>query len=128
MIFAAYIIKTGIANHTIPVITPNDIPFTGSSNKCNFTFFFSASQKPRVKVAIANRGVISAHNLHIACSFEEDNGNIETNIAHPRKKLMDLMTVIPIFFKMDTSKIPVCLILDCQFLLYNFKTQNAITL
>ena len=108
IIFATYITKTGIANHTIPAITPNTIPFTGLSNKCNFTFFFSTSQKMRVKAAIANRGVISAHNLHIACSFEDDNGNIETNIAHPRKKPMDFKIVIPIFFKMNTSQTQIC--------------------
>ncbi len=108
IIFATYITKTGIANHTIPVITPNTIPFTGLSNKCNFTFFFSANQKTRVKTAIANRGVISAHNLHIACSFEDDNGKIETNIAHPRKKPMDFIIVIPIFFKINSSQIQIC--------------------
>ncbi len=59
----------------------------------------------RVKAATANRGVISAHNLHIACSFEDDNGNIETNIAHPRKKPMDFKIVIPTFFKMNTSQL-----------------------
>ncbi len=108
IIFAAYITKTGIANHTIPVITPNTTPFAGLSNKCNFTSFFSASQKPRVKATIANSGVISTHNLHIAGSFEDDNGNKETNIAHPRKKPRDFMTVIPIFFKINTSQASIC--------------------
>ena len=66
-----YILEQGASS----VITPNTIPFIELSNKCNFTFFFSANQKTRVKTAIANRGVISAHNLHIACSFEDDNPN-----------------------------------------------------
>ena len=39
----------------------------------------------KVKGYCANNGIISAHNLHIACFPEDDNGNIEDNIAHPRK-------------------------------------------
>lgn len=94
-----YIIKTGIASHTTPVITPTAVPLIGLSNKCNFIFFFSTNQKMRVKNIIANSGIISAHNLHIAGFSEDDNGNIEDNIAHPRKNPINFIIVIAIFFK-----------------------------
>ena len=94
-----YITKTGTANHTIPVITPNTIPLTGLSNKCNSTFFLSINQKMRVKAIIANSGIISAHNLHIAGSPEDDNGNIEVNTAQPKKYPINFIIVLAIFFK-----------------------------
>lgn len=98
MLFAIYISKTGIASHTIPVTVPKITPLTGFSNKCNFTVFFSISQKTNVKAIIDNSGIISAHNLHIAGSSEEDSGRKETDIAHPRKKTINFIIVIVIFF------------------------------
>lgn len=97
-----YITKTGTANHTIPVITPNAIPLIELSNRYNLTFFFSINQKIRVKAIIANSGIISAHNLHIAGFSEDDNGNIEVNIAHPRKNPINFIIVNAIFFKTNT--------------------------
>lgn len=98
-----YITKTGIANHTVPVIIPNAAPLTGLSNRCNLTFLFSINQKIRVKAIIASSGIISAHNLHVAGFSENDNGNMEINIAHPRKNPIDFIIVNAIFFKTNTS-------------------------
>lgn len=72
-------------NHTIPVTPPTIIPFRGLSNKCNFTVFFSINQKTYVKTKIANKGGISAHNLHIAGFSEDDNGKIADKMTQPRK-------------------------------------------
>ena len=47
---------------------------------------------------IANNGVISAHNLHIAGFSEDDNGSTEVNIAHPRKNPINLIMIIIIYF------------------------------
>lgn len=51
---------------------------------------------------IANSGMISAHNLHMAGFPEDDNGKTEDNIAHPRKNPINFIIVAAIFFKTDT--------------------------
>ena len=53
---------------------------------------------------IANSGMISAHNLHMAGFPEDDNGKTEDNIAHPRKNPINFSVVIAIFFKADTLR------------------------
>ena len=53
---------------------------------------------------IANNGIISAHNLHIAGFSEDDNGNIEVNTAHPRKNPINFIIVIDVFFIPNTSR------------------------
>ena len=97
-------IKTGTDSHTTPINTPNAVPLIALSNKCNFTLFFSISQKRSVKAMIANSGMSSAHNLHIAGFSEDNNGKTEDNIAHPRKKPINLIIVTAAFFKTDALR------------------------